>query len=199
MFDKKENLRELIEKYMDEKKSQMYLEDIDLGEQILMKYPAPEPDDMLLANIKANIALKALPQKTVTFKRRVYEALVVAASIAIIAVISLHSINDTINHVDDININIATLIPESLINRQDNTFSEMDEHIKQLYNHLEVIEVTKEDYQDTIVFEELSNQLEYLKNRIGNLETTENMNYRNYDDLDSLDIIEGIKNRLEEI
>ena len=90
MSNKKENLRELIEKFMDAQKAQMYIEDIESGEQLLSDHPAPEPDDMLIANIKANIALKALPQKTVTFKKRVYEALAVAASIAIIVIISLN-------------------------------------------------------------------------------------------------------------
>ncbi len=95
MDTNKENLRELIEKFMDPRNAQMYLDDIEAGEQILRKYPAPKPDDMLLANIKANIALHIIPQKTVTFRKRVYEALAVAASIIIIAAISLQSIDET--------------------------------------------------------------------------------------------------------
>ena len=47
MDSKKENLRELIEKFMDPKNARMYLEDIEAGERILREHPAPRPDYML--------------------------------------------------------------------------------------------------------------------------------------------------------
>ena len=82
-----EKLRELFEQFMDPEQAQMHLEDIERGEQILREHPAPGPDDMLLANIKAEIALHALPRKTVLFKQIAFKAAAVAAAVIIFAAI----------------------------------------------------------------------------------------------------------------
>jgi len=79
-----ENLRELVEKFFDPEQAQMYLDDIEKGEQILHAHPAPEPDEMLIANIKAEIALHALPRRATLVKRITYAAAAVAAAVIII-------------------------------------------------------------------------------------------------------------------
>lgn len=78
-----ENLRELFEQFMDFEQAQNHAEDIEKGEQLLREYPAPEPDDMLLANIKAEIALHILPRRAAAYKRFIYRAAAVAAAIII--------------------------------------------------------------------------------------------------------------------
>jgi hypothetical protein len=83
-----ENLKELLERFFDSEQAQMYLDDIEKGEQILREHPAPEPDDMLIANIKAQIALVALPRKTSIIKRIEYKVAAVAAALVIITAIS---------------------------------------------------------------------------------------------------------------
>jgi len=87
--EKNENLRELVEKFVETKEVQSYISDIQAGEQILRDHPAPEPDDMLIANIKAEIALHVLPRKAAQFRQVLYKAVAIAAAVVIISVISV--------------------------------------------------------------------------------------------------------------
>ena len=48
-----ENLKELFERFLSAEQAESGVEDIQKGEQILRQHPAPEPDSMLIANIKA--------------------------------------------------------------------------------------------------------------------------------------------------
>jgi hypothetical protein len=84
---KQENLKELVERFVAAEEVQKYINDIKAGEQILQGNPAPEPDDMLIANIKAEIALHILPQKTSIFRKIVYTT--AAAAVIIIAAVGL--------------------------------------------------------------------------------------------------------------
>jgi hypothetical protein len=72
---------------MDSEQAQKHAEDIEKGEQLLREYPAPEPDDMLLANIKAEIALHILPHRATAYKRFVYRVAAVAAVIIVIVAV----------------------------------------------------------------------------------------------------------------
>jgi hypothetical protein len=82
-----ENLKELLEKLMNSEQARMHLEDIERGEQILRKHPAPEPDDMLLANIKAQIALHVLPQRATAFRKIAYRVAAVAAAAIVLVTV----------------------------------------------------------------------------------------------------------------
>ena len=82
-----ENLKKLFEQFMDPEQAQKHIEDIEKGEQLLREHPAPEPDDMLLANIKAEIALHILPRRAAVYKRIAYRAAAVAAAIIVIVAI----------------------------------------------------------------------------------------------------------------
>jgi hypothetical protein len=84
-----ENLRQLFERFMGPEQAQMSMDDIRKGEQILRQNPAPEPDEMLIANIKAEIALNALPGTAHIFRRTLYNAIAIAASITIITVFAM--------------------------------------------------------------------------------------------------------------
>ena len=82
--NKKENLKELFERFFDSNKAQRAAEDIDNAEQILEKYPAPAPAAQLLQNIKAQVAIKAAAhRKTIAFRRFTYRIAAVAAVIVI--------------------------------------------------------------------------------------------------------------------
>jgi hypothetical protein len=89
-----ENLRELLEQFMGPEQARMHLEDIERGEQILREHPAPEPDDMLLANIKAEIALHILPHRATIYKRIAYRVAAVAAAVIILAVVWTSLLNE---------------------------------------------------------------------------------------------------------
>jgi len=84
-----ENQKELFEKFLDAKQAQKYVEDVQKAEEILREHPAPEPDDMLIANIKAQIAMRLPIRRTYVFKHIAYRALSIAAAFIFITAISL--------------------------------------------------------------------------------------------------------------
>jgi hypothetical protein len=84
-----ENLRELFEKFFDAGQAESCVEDIQKAEQILREHPAPEPDDMLIANIKAEIAVRLQALRAHRFRRIIYEVIGAAAAILIVAAVSL--------------------------------------------------------------------------------------------------------------
>ena len=85
----RENLRELFEKLFDAEQAENCVEDIQKAEQILRDNPAPEPDDMLIANIKAEISMRLPAARAHRFRRIVYEVVGIAAAILIVAAVSL--------------------------------------------------------------------------------------------------------------
>jgi len=88
MIDRnQENLKELFEKFLSAEESTKAVGDVRKAEQILRENPAPQPDDMLIANIKAEIAMR-LPLRTAdVFRRMAYKAAAVAAAVIIVALI----------------------------------------------------------------------------------------------------------------
>jgi hypothetical protein len=86
----KENLKELFEKFLSIEQAAQAVEDIQRAEQILREHPAPEPDDMLIANIKAEIALNLLPRRATVFRQIGYKVATVAAAVLIVAAIGLN-------------------------------------------------------------------------------------------------------------
>jgi hypothetical protein len=82
--NKKENLKELFEKFLDSNKAQQAAEDISHAEQILQKHPAPAPSAQLLQDIKAQVAIKAaVCRKAIAFRRIAYRAAATAAVVII--------------------------------------------------------------------------------------------------------------------
>jgi hypothetical protein len=85
----KENLREIFEKFFDAEQAEGCVEDIQKAEQILREHPAPEPDDRLIANIKAEIAMRLQTRRAHHFKRIFYEVVGTAAAVILVAAVSL--------------------------------------------------------------------------------------------------------------
>ena len=81
----RENLKELVEKFFEAGQAESCLEDFQEAEEILREHPAPRPDDMLISNIKAEIAMRLPARRAEIFRHRVWEAAGVAAAIAIVA------------------------------------------------------------------------------------------------------------------
>lgn len=84
-----ENLKELFATFFDAEQAESYVEDFRRAEQILHEHPAPEPDDKLLANIKAEMAFSLGSRRAKRFRRRLYEAAGIAAAIVVLATVSL--------------------------------------------------------------------------------------------------------------
>jgi hypothetical protein len=89
----RENLKELLEKFFDTEQAASCLEDFQKAERILREHPAPEPDEMLIANIKAEIAMRLPARRAERFRRRVGELVGVAAAIAVLAMVSVRLSN----------------------------------------------------------------------------------------------------------
>ena len=81
----RENLKELVERFFEAGQVESCLEDFQEAEQILREHPAPQPDDMLISNIKAEIAMRLPARRAKIFRHKVWEAAGVAATIAIVA------------------------------------------------------------------------------------------------------------------
>jgi len=84
-----ENLKELFEKFLDSEQAERNAEDIRKGEEMFREYPAPKPDDELIADIKAEIARELLGRKRRVTKRVVYKVAAVAAVFFILAVLNV--------------------------------------------------------------------------------------------------------------
>ena len=107
-----ENLRELFEKFFDAEQAESCVKDIRRAEQIFREHPAPEPDDMLIANIKAKIAMRLPVARAHRFRRIIYEAVGAAAVILFIAAVGLQLFQkDTSKNGDVV---YASLIPTAI-------------------------------------------------------------------------------------
>ena len=84
-----ENLKELFERFLDTEQAESNAEDIQKAEQIIRENPAPEPDSMLIANIKAEIAMRLPAKRASRFSKIAYRIAYAAAAIVIISAISL--------------------------------------------------------------------------------------------------------------
>ena len=84
-----ENLKKLFEKFSPAEQAQRAVEDVQKAEQLLRKHPAPEPDDMLIANIKAEIAMRLPLRRADVFRRLAYKVATVAAAVIIVTAISV--------------------------------------------------------------------------------------------------------------
>jgi hypothetical protein len=107
-----ENLRELFEKFFDAEQAESCVEDIQKAEQIFREHPAPEPDDMLIANIKAEIAMRLQAARAHRFRRIIYEVLGAAAVILFVAAVSLQLLEKDAHKNGDVV--YASLIPTAM-------------------------------------------------------------------------------------
>ena len=84
-----ENLKELFERFFDAGQVESCLNDFEEAERLLRQHPAPEPDEMLIANIKAEIAMRLPVIRVQTFRRRVWELAGIAAAIAVLTLVGV--------------------------------------------------------------------------------------------------------------
>jgi hypothetical protein len=105
-----ENLKELLEKLFDVERVASCLDDFQKAERLLRDYPAPEPDDALVANIKADIATRLLARRAKIFRRRLWEAASVAATLAVVALVGARLSHGPSRQTE----NYASLIPTAI-------------------------------------------------------------------------------------
>jgi hypothetical protein len=141
-----ENLKELFERFLDAEQAEKYLEDVQKAEQILHEYPAPEPDDMLIANIKAEIAMRLPAKRTNVFARIGYNVAAVAATVIILATVGMNLFQK-----DNVESGpmVASLIPAVIWESEDIAADDMDlagyaVEIEQIENELMALQSGEE-------------------------------------------------------
>lgn len=90
----RENPGKLFERFFDREQAAGFLEDVRETEVIFRKYASPEPGDLLIANIKAEIAMRLPVVRARLARHRIYRRIAVAAAIVIIATISTMLLNE---------------------------------------------------------------------------------------------------------
>ncbi|MGA2071761.1 MAG: hypothetical protein ABSG97_10485 [Sedimentisphaerales bacterium] len=81
-------MRELLTGFMDEAAARQTAEDIQKGDEILGANLSPQPDELLLAEVKKNVVAALRRRRTVVFQRRILTA-AVAAAIVVVSVLAL--------------------------------------------------------------------------------------------------------------
>ena len=87
-----ENLRELFERFFNDKETEDYIEDIAKVDRILDENPAPEPSEELVAAINHKIAEAVRLREAHTFRRFAYKLAPVAAVFIVIAAVGVRII-----------------------------------------------------------------------------------------------------------
>jgi anti-sigma-K factor RskA len=85
-----ENLKELFEQFLSADEAVKAAEDVYKAEQILRKYPSPEPKKELIDSIKTDIAFSLLNKQAHVFRKAAYRVMAIAAAIIIVAAIGLN-------------------------------------------------------------------------------------------------------------
>ncbi|MHC4073347.1 MAG: hypothetical protein ACYSWW_21640 [Planctomycetota bacterium] len=106
-----ENLAKLIKKFFDAEQVESCLEDIQKGEQILRDNPAPEPDSLLIANIKAEIGLRLPARRAAPSRKMAYRLAAAAAAIIVLAGVSARFFN---TKVEPVRFQAASVIPTAM-------------------------------------------------------------------------------------
>jgi hypothetical protein len=162
-----ENLKELLEKFLDTKQAQKYVEDIQKAEEILCEHPAPEPNDMLIANIKAEIAMRLPVRKTYVFKHIVYKAFSIAAVFIFITAIGLRLFDNGAPEPGPVQ--YASIIPTAIWESDDIAADDADlvfftTEIEQIEDELLALQLGKDDSNGDSTITELEMELIEINN-----------------------------------
>ncbi len=122
--ENQENLKELFEKFLDAEQAESCTEDVQKAEEILSEHPAPEPDAMLIANIKAEIAMRLPAKRAYVFKHIAYKVACAAAAVIFITAIGLRLFDK--GGVEPNGVQYATIIPTAIWESDDITAADAD-------------------------------------------------------------------------
>lgn len=164
---KQEKLKELFVKFLDSKDVQRYVEDVQKAEEILRKNPAPEPDDMLIANIKTEIAMRLLARRTYVFKPIAYKTLRIAAVVIFITAIALRLFDNGATESGPVQ--YASIIPTAIWESDDITADDVDlmiftTEIEQIEDELLALRLDEDGSNDDSTITELEMELIEMNN-----------------------------------
>ena len=162
-----ENLKELLEKFLDTNNVQKYAEDIQKAKEILCEHPAPEPNDMLIANIKAEIAMRLPVRRTYVFKHIAYKALSIAAAVIFITAIGLGLFDNGAREPGPVQ--YASIIPAAIWESDDIAADDADlvifnTEIEQIEDELRALQFGEDDSNGDSTITELEMELVDINN-----------------------------------
>ena len=159
----RENLAELFGKFFDAEQVESYLEDVRETERMLADNPAPAPDDMLLANIKAEIAMRLPVRRAQLARHRTYRRVAVAAALVIVAAISVTLFDNAAP--DPGGLVTASLIPAAIwesdnIAADDESLAFFATEIEQIENEVIALESDRDASESDSTIMEIEMELE---------------------------------------
>ena len=165
--ENQENMKDLFEKFLDAKQAQKYVEDVQKAEEILREHPAPEPDDMLIANIKAEIAMRLPAGRTYVFKQIAYKVVGIAATVIILTAIGLRLFDK--GRVEPNGVQYASIIPTAIwesddIAAADANLAIFTVEIEQIENELLALQLGEDDGNGDRSITELEMELIEINN-----------------------------------
>ncbi len=163
----REDLKELFEKFLDAEQAESCVEDVQKAEQILRENPAPEPDDMLIANIKAEIAMRLPAGRTYVFKQIAYKVVGIAAAVIILTAIGLRLFDK--GGVEPNGVQYASIIPTAIwesddIAAADANLAIFTVEIEQIENELLALQLGEDDGNGDRSITELEMELIEINN-----------------------------------
>ena len=163
----RENLKELFEKFLDAEQAESCAEDVQKAEEILREHPAPEPDDMLIANIKAEIAMRLPAGRTYVFKQIAYKVVGIAAAVIILTAIGLRLFDK--GGVEPKGVVYASIIPTAIwesedIAAADASLAIFTVEIEQIENELLALQLGEDDGNGDRSVTELEMELVAINN-----------------------------------
>jgi len=163
----RENLKELFEKFLDAEQAESCVEDVQKAEQILREHPAPEPDDMLIANIKAEIAMRLPAGRTYVFKQIAYKVVGIAAAVIILTAIGLRLFDKS--PVEPGPVQYASIIPTAIWESDDIAAADVNlaiftVEIEQIENELLALQLGEGDGNGDSSITELEMELIEINN-----------------------------------
>ncbi|KPK41940.1 MAG: hypothetical protein AMJ65_08445 [Phycisphaerae bacterium SG8_4] len=158
----RENLGELFGKFFDAEQVDSCLKDLQEAERIFRDNPAPEPDDMLIANIKAEIAMRLPARRVQLARQRTYKRVAVAAAIVVIAGLVVTILND--GKPAPGRLEVASLIPTAIwesndIEADDENLAALAAEIEQIENEVMTLESGRDTGDSDRTIEELEIEL----------------------------------------
>lgn len=161
-----ENLKELFATFFDAEQAESYVEEFCQAEQVFSKYPTPEPDEMLIANIKAEVAISLGSRRAICFKRRLYEAAGIAAAIVILTIVSVQ-LFDRSDIPSSNSVSTASLLPTAIWESDDIAVDDVDlvvftAEIEQIENEVLILQSGEEPSENESTITELEMELEEI-------------------------------------
>ena len=149
-----ENLKALFEKFITSDEASAAAEDIARTDEIFDKNPAPEPDDMVLAEIKAELAMRLPARRKTILLRKIYSVAAIIL-IAIFAGIRFFSFDSTLPMRQAASITIGAIDWDN----DDSELASLDAEIKELENEFAAIRLDEYDLQNGSDVEEMEIEL----------------------------------------